>query len=343
MDKTGADAFVYAKACGMYARAFVGPRAEKLFAARNLHDLWTLIFGDEPPVVPEGMLALLLERRSEERFVACFSDLVSSYEKPDPVSLALLAYFDCVNLKTASSSIALGQKDTPFMVDLGRFALVKRDGWPDIAAMTRDTPFSWYTAVPASGDQVETENRIDRQYRQMLWDAVLSLPRADRASVEPLVRDEIVLQNIVWAMRLRVYYRMTPDEIIPLLPDPCKGRPGSCRQGESLVNPALAMLGKQIDLWSDWAGWKWEWLLNAHEEGVPWMLDPRWAQLAADKRLYRAALARFHQNPFTPGVLVSFFKIKQLELQMIRVAAEGLRLGSSEEQMREFTKEVHHV
>ena len=63
---------------------------------------------------------------------------------------------------------------------------------------------------------------------------------------------------------------------------------------------------------------------------------PRWAQLSADRYLFKKALSKFHQAPFTVGVLVSFFKIKQLEEQMIRVAAEGLRLGATDSQMNDF-------
>lgn len=53
--------------------------------------------------------------------------------------------------------------------------------------------------------------------------------------------------------------------------------------------------------------------------------DPRWAQLAADKYLYRLALDRFHRL-LTTGVLVSFFKIKQLEEHMIS-RRKGIRPG----------------
>jgi vacuolar-type H+-ATPase subunit C/Vma6 len=84
-------------------------------------------------------------------------------------------------------------------------------------------------------------------------------------------------------------------------------------------------------------------LLNPHEEGFPWTLDPRWAQLTADKYLFRTAMSLFHQNPFTVGVLVSFLKIKQLEDQMIRVAAEGLRLGANETQLNEYVRDIFNA
>ncbi len=332
METSGAAAYVYAKACGMYAHSFVGPRAAKLFTVKRLQDLWSLLYGGDVPLVPESMLALLLERKSEQHAVNDFITLLSVYDKPDPLSVALLSLHDFNNLKSASSSIALSREEAPFMIDTGIFSLFDTAKWPDLAAMTAGTPAAWYDRVPDVRDQVEWETRLDHQYYQSLWSALLSLGPRDREASEILIREDIVLQNIVWAMRLRVYYDKKNDEIIPLL----AGTGDCAKTSDTLCGAAIDLLSRPIDSWNEWADWKYAWLLNPHEEGVPWQLDPRWAQLTADKYLYKLALKRFHLYPFTNGVLVSFFKIKQLEEHMIRVAAEGLRLGATETQMSEF-------
>ncbi len=339
MEHSGAASYVYAKACGMYARSFVGPRSAKLFAVKRLQDLWSLLYRGEVPLVPEGMLALLLERQSEQQAVDDFVTLLSVYDRPDPLSVALLSLYDFNNLKAASSSIALGRQDPPFMIDTGSFSLFDKGKWPDLAAMTAGSPVSWYNRVPAATEQVEWETRLDHQYYRSLWAALQSLGAKDRQASEMLVREEIVLQNIVWAMRLRVYYGKKDAEIIPMLADT-----GHCaKASDTLCGDAVEMLAKPVDSWKEWESWKYAWLLNPHEEGVPWSLDPRWAQLAADKYLYKLALSRFHRYPFTTGVLVAFFKIKQLEEHMIRVAAEGLRLGASGTETGEFRGEELHV
>ena len=49
MDKTGAECFVYAKACGLLAKSFTGSRAAALFDARSLSELWTLLFRTQAP------------------------------------------------------------------------------------------------------------------------------------------------------------------------------------------------------------------------------------------------------------------------------------------------------
>lgn len=339
MDRFAADSYVYAKACGIYARSFVGKRTMRLFEAKRLRDLWTILFDDEVPLVPEGLLALYLERRAEERAVKDFITLLSSYDKPDPLSCALVSFYDHNNLKAAVSAVITGETAAPFMIDLGRFSSIDYSKWPDIGAMTKDGPLSWYDRVPEASDQVVWENRLDQEYYRSLWHAFLSLPRKDRSATEMLVREEIILQNIVWAMRLGSYYDKKTEDIEPLL----AGHDEEESIRDVLCGPALSVLSRSFDTYSDWNGWSYAWLLNPHDEGFPWELDPRWAQLAADKYLFRTAMSLFHQNPFTAGVLVSFFKIKQLEDQMIRVAAEGLRLGANESQLNEYVGDIFNA
>ena len=67
MDKSGAAAYVYAKASGILARSFVGNRTQKLFEAKSLSELWTLVFKTEVPLVPEVMLAKQIEVEAQNR------------------------------------------------------------------------------------------------------------------------------------------------------------------------------------------------------------------------------------------------------------------------------------
>ena len=85
MDKASASSYVYAKASGMLARSFAGPRAAALFEVKKLSELWTLVFGDDVPVVPEEMLAEKIERKAELTFVSDFTNLLECYSKPEPV------------------------------------------------------------------------------------------------------------------------------------------------------------------------------------------------------------------------------------------------------------------
>ncbi len=335
MDKVAADAFVYAKASGMYSRAFVGERAKKLFEKSHVSDLWSLLFNDDVPLVPEGRLAQLLERRVAEQSAADFVSLVKMYDKPDPLSLAFLSFYDCNNIKTACQSVLSGA-EKPYLVNIAPFSSLKTDAWPDIGAMTAGTPYSWFDRVPDEKLRVKWENRLDNQYFMGIWTALNLLSGKDRAAVEDFVREEIILQNVVWALRLRVYYKMSEEEILPML----AGSGESPEVKAVLTEPAAAVLRKPLDSISEWKNWKYFHLLNPEDENGFWQLDPRWLGLKIQRKIYRAAQTRFHQSQFTVGILVSFFKIQRLQEYMIRVAAEGIRMGASENQMNEFVGDL---
>ena len=79
MDKSGAAAYVYAKASGILARSFVGNRTQKLFEVKSLSELWSLVFKTEVPLVPEVMLAKQIEVEAQKRFIKEYVDLVGCY------------------------------------------------------------------------------------------------------------------------------------------------------------------------------------------------------------------------------------------------------------------------
>ena len=335
MDRVGADAFAYAKASGIYSKAFIGKRARKLFEQGHVSDLWGILFKDEVPVVPEGRLAQLLERRIAERTASSFVSLLSLYDRPDPLSLAYLSLYDCLNIKNACHILPGAER--PYFIDTAPFARIRHAAWPDFAAMTAGTPYSWFDRAPGLAEQMAWENRLDRQYCAGIWDALRRLPRKDRVAVEGEVIDEIVLQNIVWALRLRVYYKKTKDEIMPML----AGSDGSKEMKEEIAAPAIAVLDKPLDSPDAWRGWKYASLLNpASPEGF-WELDPRWLDLQRTRRLYMAAVRNFHRGQSTVGTLVMFFRICRLEEYVIRIAVEGIRMGAAESQMNEFVEDFN--
>ena len=142
-----------------------------------------------------------------------------------------------------------------------------------------------------------------------MWAGFNSLSPADKRSCGRLVHDEIILQNIVWVLRLRTYYGLKERDIRPLLAgadDP--------ETEELFCRPAYFALDKPLDDRHAWEKWPYARFLNPHEEGMPWTLDPRYVQFASDDYLYRLA----------------FFKIKHLEEYIIRSAAESLRVGTDD-------------
>ena len=44
MDYSSASAYVYAKACGILGKSFIGEKAQSLFDVKTLSELWELVF-----------------------------------------------------------------------------------------------------------------------------------------------------------------------------------------------------------------------------------------------------------------------------------------------------------
>lgn len=332
MDRSSASAYVYAKASGMLAKSFIGPRSAKLFEVKSLSELWSLLFKTEVPLIPETLLAKEIEEKAQKTFISDYTHLVDCYAKPYLVLVSLLRSYEYNNMKDIASALCEGQETIPNIVDIGHFSRLNYKQWPKIDKITKETPFEWLNTVPTRENQHEQDRILDAQYIKELWDAVNKLPLIERKSVENFIAEDIVMRNLIWAIRLKVYYNMKPEEIIPRL----VSEGDEATKNDRLSGPAFKILEKDVDSWADWSDWKYADLLNPHTEGDVWQIDPRWVQQAVNIRLNKMALQQFHQNPFTAHVLVTWFKIKEHELNLIRTAAEGLRMNVSESQLKEF-------
>ena len=141
MDRSSADAFVYAKASGMLAKSFVGSRATRLFDAASLQELWTLVFQTEVPVMPEVMLAKKIEQEAERNFLQDYISLLQNYSHPDAILVDILRFYDFDNLKDIAASLSVAKTsgraaEIPDIADIGCYSMLNYRKWPDIAGIT---------------------------------------------------------------------------------------------------------------------------------------------------------------------------------------------------------------
>lgn len=333
MDKSSASVYVYAKACGMYSKSFIGKRAKKLFEAKNIKELWNLLFDEEIPVLPEAHLADVIERKISEKSVVDMLKLINMYDTPDMLIKALISKYDYANLKTAWHEAEKNSKDKSFLIDISPYSVFNWDKWPNIREVVRGTQMG-HIKVPHNASIYEArawDSEMDRMYYRSVWAGYKSLSKQDKQSCGHLILTDIIMQNIIWILRLRTYYGYKTEDIKPLLAGI------QTEETEKIFcRPAYFALDKPLDDWNQWKNWEYAQVLNPHEEGMPWVLDPRHVQLACDKYLYNVAVKQFHTSAFTAGVLAAFFKIKSLEEYMIRAAVEVLRVGSDDEFKKEF-------
>jgi vacuolar-type H+-ATPase subunit C/Vma6 len=319
---------VYAKACGIIGKSFVGRRIGALSSPGRLSELDRLVFSGGARELPERELLPDLERRITGRSVNAVTSIVNCFANPPELFVLLVRSYEYADLKTALASLdenrgqeARPEKAKPAFTDLGRFGTVRFDLWPDIEAMIRGTEFApLYKNRDKASGMTAVETALDRHYYQRLWKALRKLRKSDRRAAETIIREEISLRNAAWALRLRVYYGMNADEVKNYL----IGIPGH----DELVKDAVAALAFPLDSRREWEGWKLEGCLN-RETGGTWRADPRGFQNAAAERLYALALRHFRRRPLSLDTVFCFIKLKQFEEDLLTSAAEGLGIGMS--------------
>ncbi|MGL4986736.1 MAG: V0D/AC39 family V-type ATPase subunit [Treponemataceae bacterium] len=323
--------YVYARASGILARSFIGKRTEKLFEVQNLSALWSLIFPEEVPHVPEVMLAQQLEKHAKETFLSEYMSLLKVYTKPSLVAVNLLCYYDYINLKIMLGSIRAGIKE-PSIVSLENFAFLKYSAYPDLQNITHRSKVSWLSQLPEITDEKDVERRLDLEYMRELWHSIKKIPSGEREPILKLLQKDLIFQNIIWAIRLLVYYNMKPEDVLQRL---IKVTDDSVAR-DPIAGPASRIVRFSTNSFDDWRNWEYNFLLNPHEEGVVWNINPCWVEDMAKNTILKLARSQFHQYPFSSAFLIAWFKIKQQELNYIRTATEGLRLNIPAENMKKM-------
>ncbi len=332
MDNGAAGAFVYSKASGMLAKSFIGKNAVKLFSVRSLSELYTLLFNEEVPAVPESLLTKKIEHKAEEKFFCDYIKLVECYDEPCSLLIDFLKFYDYENLKEMGSILSLGEKTVPSFVTPQKYSVLNYGKFPDLKAVTKNSSVSWYNK-PVSADEIQlSDNRLDVQYIHEIWDACFQLPSDIQDDVKNLIKDEVVMKNVLWALRLKVYYKMEAEEIKPTLAFQNQKLMG---KSDVFASDALKILDKDVENFSDWQDWKYRKFLNPHLDGELWSVDPAWIERAWKHSLNVKTERLFHKQPLSPLCLISFFKLKQNELDCITTVAEGLRLDADQESMME--------
>ncbi|MCX7023113.1 MAG: V-type ATPase subunit [Spirochaetes bacterium] len=320
-------AYVYARVCGALSRAFVGERAAQAARSGKLADLWRSVFGNSAPALPEGALLKEAERKAVAGAFREFQVMASALESREPFFEALRRKTEFSRVKRILACARDGSTELPPVFDTDLKPEIDDSGYPDPLAMFGQGRYSWidgeaFTDLPAA------ENRLDRQFYGELWESLGTVPARRRGALADLVKLEIELENVVWALRLRRYYGMDVEQVEPLL---AKVR------GPDVVKPALQTLSYRMDARGDWSGWRWERLLrDSGPVDTGWKLDVRKVETAARRYLYRAVRHALHFNPFTYTPLYCFFKIKEFETAVILGLFEGIHLGAPFEEIAAY-------
>lgn len=318
----GEQAYAWAKASGIIGSSFLARRLFPLLALNRPSDLDRLLFPDAPLQIPERELSVALQRRIAERSASRSRAIVECFSTPSAPLVRLLRAYECADLKGSLAAAISGARTTPPHADLGRYALLRWEAYPDIKRMAAGTEYSWIAPPASDSALVDVESELDKRYYASLWADVCGLPRSERLGLEALVAEDISLRNVVWSLRLRTYYGLSGDELDRRLLDIKRGK-------ASLAADARASADFALDHREDWKRWRRYPLLNVESAGGSWRVDPRAVQNAAARRLYAIARRVFRFYPFSVASIAAFIKLVQFEEDILTSVAEGLSLGLS--------------
>jgi hypothetical protein len=191
---------------------------------------------------------------------------------------------------------------------------------PELIRMLAESDHS--QSEPSKTRDISDIARQNGMYYTTLWHELEKIPLSDRRLITNIIAEEIRLKNAVWALRLRVYYLLPPEQIKAFL---IMVNPGKNKL--PLYADALKSLERDIeeeDQWYSWRLWKY---VNKPVPGQYWKIDPRFFQNQASLYLYHLVRKSLRRNPFTLDTACCFIKLKQFEKEVLTSVAEAIRLG----------------
>jgi vacuolar-type H+-ATPase subunit C/Vma6 len=319
MDKVGERAYIYAKICGIIGKSFVGKRIAGLGAISRLSDMDRLVFPAAGRELPERELLPDIEDRITARSIKEIITIINCFKNPPPLLTLLLRSYEYTDLKNVLAALHNGETTPPAFTDIGHFRTVRFEAYPNLETMLRGTDFDFLLKEDIAGDIILVQIKLDQQYYAALWEALAHLSRMDRNVLEKIISEEIDLRNAVWALRLRLYYRLSTDKIKKMLI--------SIEGKKSFSQNAIESLSFSLDTQSEWSRWKWSKFVNNERTATYWEINPRYFQNAASQYLYRRTYHALRARPFSLDTAFCFIRLKQFEEELLTSIAEGLSFG----------------
>lgn len=324
MDTNTSLSFCYSRAAGLLRKSFVQNRVQHLFNVKSLEELWSLLFKEPCPLVPQALLASQIETKASQQLISTYCQFLNQFDEPSQILLSQLEYFENENLKLIVDALSHEEPVCPDLIDLGSYSQIHPEFYPNLARITKDSQYSFLNKVPAVQDIQKTEVQMDEELIRDLWNEIQKLSGAEKEACEKFFIDEYSIKNIIWVMRLKVYYKKSREEIEKQLFCVTES-PSSL---DPIASPALKILDLDVTDFSVWQKFKYAKDLNPFD-GSSWVLDPAWFEQRYNARRAKKYITIFHQYSMTELSLVAWFKIKNHELNCIRSAVEGLRLNIS--------------
>ena len=260
-------------------------------------------------------------------------------EHTRPLLIQLYRYFEVGNLKTILRGLLAGTAWERIHYVLFPFgpttvlpaeAMLEAGNVGAAVELLRATPY--YDPLTFAMKRYSTELNLfplevilDLNYWRRLWQEAKRLSGQDREQALRVVGSLVDMNNLMWAIRYRVYHRLSEEELINYtLPFGYRVRDEDIRSiaaGADIPSIVERTFPGISDV---------EALLEQPRSGLPEL------ELQLKRRLMKQCMATFTGNPFHIGIPLAYLVLCDLELQDLIVLIEAKSSRVPEEQFQPY-------
>ena len=253
---------------------------------------------------------------------------------------ALLGRFELLNLKSIIRSLARTSSEEgavePYIFSLGRHHTIpidealEADNLEDCIDLMKKTPFArpleiGYQQYEEEGKLFLLELALDLDYYNRLWEALDDLGPLDKFNAVRLLGIQYDTTNLVWIMRFREYYDLSPEQIFQyIIPHGWRIRGKLFWEVAEESDVTGAIVKRQINPYDG--------ILSSVERvDGSFILG---VELSLLRYRYRESLEMFMKYPLQSAQLIAFFTCKEMEIRDIITVLAGVQMELPQERIR---------
>lgn len=267
-----------------------------------------------------------------------------SPEQTRPLIKQLYRYFELGNLKAVLRSIVTVSSWDPeaapwdrvreVLFPFGAFstlpaqAMVESGNVPAAVELLKGSPYESAVSFAmrrysAEQNLFPLEVALDLDYWRRLWAEAKKLSGLDRDQATKIIGSLLDMNNLMWAIRYRVYYKLSEEELINYtLPFGFRVRDDDLR-AIAAGGDIAAIVTRIFPSITDVSA-----LLENPQAGLPKL------EVLLKRQLMKQCTAAFIGNPFHIGVPLAFLVLSDLEIQDLIVLIEAKSSEVSDEDFR---------
>jgi V/A-type H+-transporting ATPase subunit C len=281
----------------------------------------------------------------KKRLADSFSSVIQmSPEQSRPLIKQLYRYFELGNLKAVLRSIGTVTSWNPdiapwdrvkeVLFPFGSFssmptqAMVEAGNVPSAVELLKGTPYESAMSFAmrrysAEQNLFPLEVALDLDYWRRIWAEAKKLSGEDREQAIKIIGSLLDMNNIMWALRYKVYHKLSEEELINYtLPFGYRVRDEDIRAIAAGADPAT-IISRIFPSISDVST-----LLENPQTGLPKL------EVQLKRQMMMQCTAAFIGNPFHVGIPLAFLVLSDLEVQDLIVLIEAKSSDIPDENFR---------